>query len=466
MFELMDNFSQTAVIKVIGVGGGGGNAVSHMAKSGIEGVEFICVNTDAQALKHSQVKTSLQIGCNITKGLGAGANPEVGRQAAMEDRDRIIELIEGCDMLFITAGMGGGTGTGAAPVVAQVARELGILTVAVVTRPFTMEGNKRATVAEMGMTELSRHVDSLITIPNQKLLQVLGGQTTLLEAFKRANEVLQGAVQGIAELITRPGLINVDFADVRTVMSETGLAMMGSGIGTGEHRARVAAEMAVSSPLLEDINLAGAHGILVNVTAGLDLSIGEFEEVGNTVKQFAAEDATVVVGTVIEPEMQGELRVTVVATGLNRSTPKVAAPAAGRRPAPWSDAGPATSSWWRSARIARRRRTTRTSTGRPHQRQRSARWATACARTSAARTCWTSRRSCGARRTEAGRVPRARRARRIPARAAAPAGAAAGVGPTRGAPAGTRPFRESDVKTGTRPPAFLRWPAAGDPCAI
>ena len=222
MFELMDSFSQTAVIKVIGVGGGGGNAVSHMAKCGIEGVEFICVNTDAQALKHSQVKTSLQIGCNITKGLGAGANPEVGRQAAMEDRDRIIELIEGCDMLFITAGMGGGTGTGAAPVVAQVARELGILTVAVVTRPFTMEGNKRATIAEMGMTELSRHVDSLITIPNQKLLQVLGGQTTLLEAFKRANEVLQGAVQGIAELITRPGLINVDFADVRTVMSETG----------------------------------------------------------------------------------------------------------------------------------------------------------------------------------------------------------------------------------------------------
>ena len=333
MFELMDSFSQTAVIKVVGVGGGGGNAVSHMAKSGIEGVEFICVNTDAQALKHSGVKTSLQIGCNITKGLGAGANPEVGRQAAMEDRDRIIELIEGCDMLFITAGMGGGTGTGAAPVVAQVARELGILTVAVVTRPFTMEGNKRASVAEAGMTELSRHVDSLITIPNQKLLQVLGGQTTLLEAFKRANEVLQGAVQGIAELITRPGLINVDFADVRTVMSETGLAMMGSGIGTGEHRARVAAEMAVSSPLLEDINLAGAHGILVNVTAGLDLSIGEFEEVGSTVKQFAAEDATVVVGTVIEPEMQGELRVTVVATGLNRSKAKAAAPAQAPAPA-------------------------------------------------------------------------------------------------------------------------------------
>jgi len=329
MFELMDSYSQTAVIKVIGVGGGGGNAVSHMAKCGIEGVEFICVNTDAQALKHTQVKTALQIGCNITKGLGAGANPEVGRQAAMEDRDRIIELIEGCDMLFITAGMGGGTGTGAGPVVAQVARELGILTVAVVTKPFTMEGSKRQAIADGGITELSRNVDSLITIPNQKLLAVLGGQTTLLEAFKRANEVLQGAVQGIAELITRPGLINVDFADVRTVMSETGLAMMGSGVGTGEHRARAAAEMAISSPLLEDINLAGAHGILVNITAGLDLSIGEFEEVGNTVKQFAADDATVVVGTVIEPTMEGELRVTVVATGLGRAQVKgVAAVAA------------------------------------------------------------------------------------------------------------------------------------------
>ena len=334
MFELMDSYSQTAVIKVLGVGGGGGNAVSHMAKCGIEGVEFICVNTDAQALKHTKVKTALQIGCNITKGLGAGANPEVGRQAAMEDRDRLIELIEGCDMLFITAGMGGGTGTGAAPVVAQVARELGILTVAVVTKPFAMEGNKRLAIADAGIAELSKQVDSLITIPNQKLLSVLGGQTTLLEAFKRANEVLQGAVQGIAELITRPGLINVDFADVRTVMSETGLAMMGSGIGTGEHRARVAAEMAVSSPLLEDINLAGAHGILVNVTAGLDLSIGEFEEVGNTVKQFAADDATVVVGTVIEPDLKDELRVTVVATGLGRSTGKAAAPAAKTAGAP------------------------------------------------------------------------------------------------------------------------------------
>jgi cell division protein FtsZ len=308
------------VIKVLGVGGGGGNAVSHMVNSGIEGVDFICINTDSQALKHSRVKTSLQIGCNITKGLGAGADPEVGRQAAMEDRDRIIELIEGCDMLFITAGMGGGTGTGAAPVVAAVAKELGILTVAVVTKPFDMEGGKRMLVAEHGIAELGKFCDSLITIPNQKLLTVLGGETTLLDAFKSANQVLQGAVQGIAELITRPGLINVDFADVRTVMSETGMAMMGSGAASGEERAREAAEAAVSSPLLEDINLAGAHGILVNVTAGMDLSIGEFEIVGNTVKKFASDDATVVVGTVIDPDMSNQVRVTVVATGLGRPT--------------------------------------------------------------------------------------------------------------------------------------------------
>jgi cell division protein FtsZ len=318
MFELMDAYSQSAVIKVIGVGGGGGNAVSHMVASGIEGVDFICVNTDAQALKASKVKTALQIGSNITKGLGAGADPEIGRQAAVEDRDRIIELISGCDMLFITAGMGGGTGTGAAPVVAQIARELGILTVAVVTRPFNMEGNKRSLVADHGISELTKNVDSLITIPNQKLLTVLGPTTTLLDAFKSANQVLQGAVQGIAELITRPGLINVDFADVRTVMSETGMAMMGSGVASGEGRARTAAEAAVSSPLLEDINLSGANGILVNVTAGLDLAIGEFEEVGRIVKEFASEDATVVVGTVIDPEMSNELRVTVVATGLGR----------------------------------------------------------------------------------------------------------------------------------------------------
>jgi cell division protein FtsZ len=318
MFELMDAYSQSAVIKVLGVGGGGGNAVAHMVNAGIEGVEFLCINTDAQALKHSKVKTALQIGANMTKGLGAGADPEVGRQAAMEDRDRIIELIEGCDMLFITAGMGGGTGTGAAPVVAQVAKEMGILTVAVVTKPFEMEGGKRMLVAEHGMAELGKYVDSLITIPNQKLLTVLGPQVTLLDAFRSANEVLQGAVQGIAELITRPGLINVDFADVRTVMSETGMAMMGSGSASGEGRAREAAEAAVSSPLLEDINLQGAHGVLVNVTAGMDLSIGEFQEVGTIVKQYASEDATVVVGTVIDPDLTSQLRVTVVATGLGR----------------------------------------------------------------------------------------------------------------------------------------------------
>jgi cell division protein FtsZ len=319
MFELMDAYSQSAVIKVIGVGGGGGNAVKHMATTGIEGVDFICANTDRQALLNANVKTTLQIGCNITKGLGAGANPEVGYQAAMEDRDRLQELIEGADMLFITAGLGGGTGTGAAPVIAQVAKELGILTVAVVTKPFEMEGIKRAGVADNGIIELSRNVDSLITIPNEKLLEVLGGETTLLDAFKSANEVLQGAVQGIAELITRPGLINVDFADVRTVMGEMGMAMMGTGVASGEDRAREAAEAAVSSPLLEDINLAGANGILVNVTAGMDLSIGEFNEIGDTVKEFASDDATVVLGTVIDPDMNNTIRVTVVATGLGKS---------------------------------------------------------------------------------------------------------------------------------------------------
>jgi len=318
MFELMDAHSQSAVIKVIGVGGGGGNAVAHMVHTGIEGVDFICANTDAQALNSARVRTALQIGCNITKGLGAGADPDIGRQAAMEDRDRIQEVIEGADMLFITAGMGGGTGTGATPVVAQVAKELGILTVAVVTRPFGMEGSKRGLIADQGIAELSKYVDSLITIPNEKLLTVLGGETTLLDAFRAANEVLQGAVQGIAELITRPGLINVDFADVRTVMSEMGMAMMGTGTSSGEDRAREAAEAAISSPLLEDINLAGANGILVNVTAGMDLSIGEFQEVGNTIKEFASDDATVVIGTVIDPDMTNNIRVTVVATGLGQ----------------------------------------------------------------------------------------------------------------------------------------------------
>jgi cell division protein FtsZ len=320
MFELMDAYSQNAVIKVVGIGGGGGNAVNHMLNANIEGVDFICANTDAQALKNSEVRTVLQLGSSITKGLGAGANPEIGRSAAMEDKDRIHEALQGSDMIFITAGMGGGTGTGAAPVVAEVARELGILTVAVVTKPFPFEGAKRMQVAGQGIEELGQYVDSLITIPNEKLLAVLGKEMSLLNAFKAANDVLLGAVQGIAELITRPGLINVDFADVRTVMSEMGNAMMGSGSAKGETRARDAAEEAIRSPLLEDINLSGAKGILVNITAGLDLSIGEFDEVGNTVKEFACDDATVVVGTVIDPDMSDELRVTVVATGLGRGS--------------------------------------------------------------------------------------------------------------------------------------------------
>ena len=317
MFELVDNVPQSAVIKVIGVGGGGGNAVKHMISSEVDGVDFICANTDAQALIDIESRTVLQLGSNITKGLGAGANPEIGREAALEDRERIAESLAGADMVFVTAGMGGGTGTGAAPVVAQVAKELGILTVAVVTKPFPFEGRKRMKLAEEGMKELRQHVDSLITIPNEKLLQVMGEKTSLLDAFKAANDVLLGAVQGIADLIIRPGMINVDFADVRTVMSEMGMAMMGSGVATGENRAREAAEAAIASPLLEDVNLQGARGILVNITAGLDLSLGEFTEVGDTVEEFASENATVVVGTVIDPDMSDELRVTVVATGLD-----------------------------------------------------------------------------------------------------------------------------------------------------
>ncbi len=316
MFELMDACSQNAVIKVIGVGGGGGNALQHMLAANIDGVEFICANTDAQALQKSAAKTVLQLGGSITKGLGAGADPDIGRQAALEDRDRINDVLQGADMVFITAGMGGGTGTGGAPVVAQVARDMGILTVAVITRPFAFEGRKRGAVAEDGIKELAEYVDSLITIPNEKLLSVLGRNISMLDAFKAANDVLLGAVQGIAELITCPGLINVDFADVRTVMSEMGMAMMGSGSGRGEERAQIAAEQAVASPLLEDINLSGAKGILVNITSGMDLSMGEFEDVGNTVKDYASENATVVVGTVIDPEMNDEIRVTVVATGL------------------------------------------------------------------------------------------------------------------------------------------------------
>ncbi len=316
MFELMDTYSQSAVIKVIGVGGGGGNAVQHMANTAIDGVDFICANTDSQALKSTDVKTVLQLGNEITKGLGAGANPVVGREAALEDQERIAESITGADMLFITAGMGGGTGTGAAPVVAEIAEELGILTVAVVTKPFKFEGKKRMQIANVGIDELVKHVDSLITIPNEKLLTVLGRDTDLLKAFESANDVLLGAVQGIAELITCPGLINVDFADVRTVMSEMGMAVMGSGTASGPERAHESAESAISSPLLEDVDIAGAKGILVNVTASAGLSIGEFDEIGNHIKGLASDDATVVVGTVIDEAMEDSLRVTLVATGI------------------------------------------------------------------------------------------------------------------------------------------------------
>ena len=322
MFELVDSVQQNAVIKVIGVGGGGGNAVRHMLNSDIEGVDFICANTDAQALKDLDARQIIQLGGAITKGLGAGANPEIGRQAALEDRDRISDAISGADMVFITAGMGGGTGTGAAPVVAQVARELGILTVAVVTKPFLFEGGKRMSMAEAGLRELEECVDSLITIPNEKLLSVMGKNTSLLDAFAAANDVLLGAVQGIADLITRNGMINVDFADVKTVMSEMGMAMMGTARATGENRAREAAEAAIRSPLLEDVNLHGAKGILVNITAGINLNLGEFAEVGDIIREFASDTATVVVGTVIDQDLTDELKVTVVATGLGGSREK------------------------------------------------------------------------------------------------------------------------------------------------
>ena len=330
-FELMEKMAPNAIIKVVGVGGGGGNAVAHMVSNSVDGVEFITANTDAQAIKNCGAKLQLQLGSNVTKGLGAGANPEVGRQAALEDRERIIEALTGADMVFITAGMGGGTGTGAAPVVAQLAKEMGVLTVAVVTKPFPFEGRRRMQVALKGIEELSHHCDSLITIPNEKLITVLGRNATMVQAFRAANDVLLGAVQGIADLIVRPGLINVDFADVRTVMSEMGLAMMGTGCARGDDRAQAAAESAIQNPLLDDVNLSGANGILVNITAGPDFTMAEFDEVGRTVENFASEDATVVIGTVLDPDMNDEVKVTVVATGLNR--------AAMRQPAPNLDLG-------------------------------------------------------------------------------------------------------------------------------
>lgn len=331
MFELLDTCQQNAVIKVVGIGGGGGNAVEHMMAGHIEGVEFIAANTDSQALKNSSANTIIQLGEGITRGLGAGANPDIGRRSAEEDREKIRTALNGADMVFLAAGMGGGTGTGAAPVFAQIAKELGILTVAVTTKPFSFEGKMRLKTAEQGIANLSQYVDSLITIPNNKLLSVLGKNVTLINAFKAANDVLRGAVQGIAELITRPGLINVDFADVRTVMSEMGMAMMGTGVGSGENRARLAAEAAIASPLLEDVDLTGAKGVLVNITAGLDLSIGEFEEVGEVVKHFASDGATVVVGTVIDAELQDEIRVTVIVTGLGHKQ-GVAAPVSAKAP--------------------------------------------------------------------------------------------------------------------------------------
>nr|WP_133501223.1 cell division protein FtsZ [Lysobacter terrigena] len=331
-FELVEKMAPNAVIKVVGVGGGGGNAVAHMVNSSVDGVEFITANTDSQAIKNCGAKLQLQLGGNVTKGLGAGANPEVGRQAALEDRDRIMDALQGADMVFITAGMGGGTGTGAAPVVAQLAKEMGILTVAVVTKPFPFEGRRRMQVALKGIEELSHHCDSLITIPNEKLITVLGRNATMIQAFRAANDVLLGAVQGIADLIVRPGLINVDFADVRTVMSEMGLAMMGTGAARGDDRAQAAAEAAIQNPLLDDVNLSGANGILVNITAGPDFTMAEFDEVGRTVEQFASEDATVVIGTVLDPDMQDEVRVTVVATGLNRNAARASTFEPQRRP--------------------------------------------------------------------------------------------------------------------------------------
>ena len=347
MFELVEN-TNSAVIRVIGVGGGGGNAVEYMVASEIEGVEFVCVNTDAQALKNNSARTVLQLGTNVTKGLGAGAHPEIGRQAAMEDRERLVDLLDGSDMVFITAGMGGGTGTGASPVIAQIAREMGILTVAVVTKPFPFELKRRMTIAQEGIVELSEHVDSLITIPNEKLLSVLGDRVTLKEAFAAANNVLLGAVQGIAELITRPGMINVDFADVRTVMSEKGRAMMGSGRGSGEDGARTAAEAAMRCPLLEDINLSGARGILVNITASSDLGMHQFHSVGGSIGEFASENALVVIGTAVDESVGDDIRVTVVATGLGhteqpatKQTVRLVSPEPEPAPAPAPETAPA-----------------------------------------------------------------------------------------------------------------------------
>ncbi len=324
-YELMDMCSENAVIKVIGVGGGGGNAVDHMVDSNIDGVHFICANTDAQALRGLKVETKIQLGVELTKGLGAGTKPEIGRQAAEENKERIKEEIQGSDMIFLTAGMGGGTGTGAISVIAETAKEMGILTVAVVTKPFEFEGKKKKAVAEAGIKELEKQVDSLIIIPNQKLLPVLGNNLSLTNAFKAANDVLLDAVQGITELITHPGLINVDFADVKTVMSNMGTAIMGSGTAEGDNRAREAAEKAIACPLLEDISLQGAKGILVNITAA-EMDLTEFDEIGSIMHTFASEDADMKIGTAINPEMGAAIKVTVVATGMGDKVVSAPAP--------------------------------------------------------------------------------------------------------------------------------------------
>ena len=343
-WEIVEEITGNASIKVVGVGGGGGNAVQHMVDVGIEGANFISVNTDKQALDKNEAGTKLVLGMEITEGLGAGANPLVGREAALEDRDKLREMLKGTDMVFVTAGMGGGTGTGAAPIVAQVAKELGILTVAVVTKPFELEGSKRMKIAQEGIKELIEEVDSLITIPNQKLLEVLGEDCSMLEAFKQANDVLAGAVRGISDIIIKPGLINVDFADVKTVMSEKGTAMMGTGTASGPDRARIAAEHAVASKLLEDISLQDAKGVLVNITAGPELSLGEIKAVGDCISDFASEEAIIVTGTVLDDTRGNDLIVTVIATGLSSSLQTISKPSGqvnmlnDRKPLPLSDA--------------------------------------------------------------------------------------------------------------------------------
>ena len=316
MFEVIDNKKQEALIKVVGVGGCGNNAVDYMIERNIHGVDFISVNTDLQSLKKSQANNIVQIGLHLTKGLGSGARPDSGKQAAIEDKEKLKDAIKDADMLFITAGMGGGTGTGAAPVIAEIAKELGILTVAVVTKPFSFEG-KRNQIAEEGLKELRNYVDSLIVIPNEKLMNVLGADVTFINAFSAANEVLYNSVSGISDIINHTGLINVDFSDVKTVMAEMGSAIIGSGVFEGDNRAVKAAQLAINSPLLENIELKNAKGILVNISASSSFKMKEYIDVMNEVKSITANDATVIVGNVIDDELENKIKVTIVATGLD-----------------------------------------------------------------------------------------------------------------------------------------------------